>query len=75
VRRIIRKSVRLDEDGLSIAADLDAVISINVGSSGGVSRSEARSSHNVVQGGAGQRDQPDEPSEEQGPGPSKKETP
>jgi hypothetical protein len=72
MRKVIRKTVRRSGDGLDLVADVDAVIAINT-QRGGVSRTEAHSSHSVVQGGAGERDQPDEPSEKHTPGPPEKE--
>lgn len=67
MRRVIRKRIRRDEDGLNLAADVDAVIAINTDGDAKVSRTVVRSSHNVVQG-AGHRDQPDRsPSDPDGP--------
>jgi hypothetical protein len=59
MRRVIRKHIRHREDGINVAADVDAVISINTG--GGVTHTQARSTHSVVQGNAGKRDHPDKP--------------
>lgn len=68
MRKIIRKQLRRSGGGVNIAADLDAVIAVNTGEDAEVSRTVVRSSHSVVQGSAGQRDQPDDtPSDETGP--------
>jgi len=68
MRKVIRKRIRRDEDGVKVAADLDAVIAINTGGDAKTSRTVVHSSHSVVQGGAGQRDQPKtSPSDPDGP--------
>jgi hypothetical protein len=59
MHRVIRKRIRLDEGGVNIAADIDAVIAINTGDDAKVSHTAAHSSHVVVQGAAGRRAQPD----------------
>lgn len=67
MRRVIRKRIRRDEDGLNLAADVDAVIAINTDGDAKVSRTVVRSSPNVVQG-TGHRDQPARsPSDPDGP--------
>jgi hypothetical protein len=68
MHRVIRKRIRRNEPGLNLAADIDAVIAINTGDDAKSSHTVVRSSHNVVQGNAGKRDQPGEsPSESSGP--------
>lgn len=74
MRRVIRTSIRRSEGGVNVAADIDAAITINTGRDATSSRTEVRSSHSVVQGGAGERDQPDESFDEQNPGPPEKES-
>jgi len=75
VRKVIHRVIRINEEGLQVAADLHAVIAVNVDSSANSSRTEAHSRTTVVQDGAGRRDQPDVSSEEQPPGPPTKEKP
>jgi len=68
MRRMVRKRVRRNDWGVNIAADLDAAIAINTGEDAAPSRTVVRSAHNVVQGSAGERDQPrDSPSDPKGP--------
>ena len=68
MRKVIRKRIRRDEDGLSVAADLDAVVAINTGSDAKVSRTVVHSSHSVAQGRSGERDRPKtSPSDPDGP--------
>jgi hypothetical protein len=67
MRRVIRKTIRHSEGGLNVAADIDAVIAINTGEDATSSETVVRSSHRVVQGGAGERDQPDQPTDDPGP--------
>ena len=68
MRRVIRKQVRRSEGGVNLAADVDATIAINAGEDAAVSRTVVHSTHTVVQGRAGRRDQPREsPSEPNGP--------
>ena len=70
MRRIIRKRVRRTVGGVNIAADLDAAIVVNTGEDATSSHTVVRSAHTVVQGPAGERDQPRE-SPPQSTGPSK----
>jgi hypothetical protein len=73
MRKVIRKRVRRNEGGVNLAADLDAAVAFNTGEDAARSRTVVRSTHTVVQGSAGQRDQPrDSPSDPKGPS---KETP
>jgi hypothetical protein len=58
MHKVIRKRIRLDENGVNIVADIDAVIAINTGG-GKRSQTVAHSSHNVAQGGAARRTAPD----------------
>ncbi len=68
MRKVIRKRVRRREDGIDIAADVDAVIAINHGR-GQVSETHVSSHHRVVQ-------QSDERDPEQPPeAPDRKEHP
>jgi hypothetical protein len=68
MRKVIRKRIRRSEDGLNIAADVDAAIAINTGEDAKRSETVVRSSHRVVQGVAGGRDQPDgSPDDPEGP--------
>jgi hypothetical protein len=67
MRRVIRKRVRHQQDGVSLAADIDAVISINTGT-GATTTTHAHSSHSVQQGATGERDQPEPgPTDQNGP--------
>ena len=61
MHKVIRKRVRRTEGGVQLAADIDAVIAINTGEDRRVTRTEAHSSHTVVQGEAAGRDAPDAP--------------
>ncbi len=61
MHKVIRKRVRRSEGGVNIAADIDAVIAINTGEGSRVTRTEAHSSHTVVQGEPAGRDAPDAP--------------
>jgi hypothetical protein len=70
MRKVIRKRIRRDEEGLNLAADLDVAIAVTTGEDAQASRTVVRSSHSVVQGGAGQRDQP-EPTQTDHEGPPK----
>lgn len=66
MRKVIRKRIRRSEDGVNLAADIDAVVSVNSGP-GQVSQTVVRSRHSVVQG-PGLRDQPEtKPEDEDGP--------
>jgi hypothetical protein len=68
MRRVIRKRVRRSAAGVNIAADVDAAIVINTGGDAAASQTVVRSIHTVVQGRAGERDQPREsPSQPMGP--------
>ena len=68
MRRVIRKRVRRSTGGINIAADVDAAIVINTGEDAASSHTVVRSTHTVVQGRAGERDQPREsPSQSMGP--------
>ena len=68
MRKVIRRRVRRNEGGINIAADLDAAIAINTGEDAARSRTVVRSTHTVVQGDGGERDQPrDSPSDPKGP--------
>lgn len=75
MRKVVRKSIRRKADGIDLAAEINAVIAVNTGRDATSSRTEAHSHHTVVQGDAGKRDQPDESSDEQTPGPLEKEQP
>jgi hypothetical protein len=59
MHRVIRKHVRHHEEGVNIAADIDAVIAINTGEAATTSRTVVRTSNSVVQGPGGQRRTPD----------------
>jgi hypothetical protein len=58
MHKVIRKRIRRSEGGLNIAVDVDAVIAVNTRGDAGVTRTEAHSSHTVVQGEAAGRDVP-----------------
>jgi hypothetical protein len=64
MRKVIRRRIRRSEGGVNLAADVDASISVNTGNEGETTHTQVRSSHSVVQGGAGGRDRPDEPRRE-----------
>jgi hypothetical protein len=61
MHKVIRKRVRRTDGGVNIAADIDAVIAINTGNDARATRTEAHSSHTVVQGEAAGRDAPGAP--------------
>jgi hypothetical protein len=61
MHKVIRKRVRRNDGGVNIAADIDAVITINTGEGARVTRTEAHSSHTVVQGEAADRDERNAP--------------
>jgi hypothetical protein len=61
MRKTITKRIRHSDGGVNIAADIDAVIAINTGEDAKASRTEAHSSHVVVQGVAGRRSRPRDP--------------
>ncbi len=50
MRKVIRKKVRHTGDGLRLAADLNAAVSLNTGEDGQHTRTVVRSSTNVTQG-------------------------
>jgi hypothetical protein len=56
VRKIIRKRIRRQQDGVQIASDVNAVISANVGERSSSSHVSSRQSVQAEQ----RRDQPDE---------------
>ena len=58
MHKVIRKRVRRTGGGLNVALDVDAVIAINTGEDARMTRTEAHSSHTVVQGEAAGRDEP-----------------
>jgi len=62
MRKVIHKRVRVDRDGLNVAADIDAVIAINSGQDGASSQSVSHSSHVVAQSASGKRASAREPS-------------
>lgn len=74
VRKVIRKQLRHERDGVQLSADVDAVIAVNVGGGAKTTCTVVQSTHHVQQGGAGQRGQPDVPPEDP-TGPTTKETP
>ena len=59
MHKVIRKRIRHHEDGVNVAADVDAVIAINTGADATSSRTVVHSSHSVVQGTGAQRSKPD----------------
>lgn len=61
MHKVIRKRVRRKDGGVNIAADIDAVIAINRAENARVTRTEAHSSHTVVQGETAGRDAPGAP--------------
>ena len=68
MRKVIRRRIRRSGGGLNVVADVDAAIAINTGEDAKVSETVVRSSHSVVQGDAGGRDQPDgSPDDPEGP--------
>ena len=51
IRKVIRKPVKLDRDGVHLAGDVDAVISVNINRGGGQSTSVSRQVTRVTQTG------------------------
>ncbi len=49
IRRIIRRRVDHDEGGVSVAGDVQAVVSANVGDAGAASSTRASSRQRIVQ--------------------------
>ena len=49
IRKIIQKPVKLDRDGIHLAGDVDAVISVNINRSGGTSRAVSKRVTRIVQ--------------------------
>ncbi len=67
MHRVIRKRIRMVKGDVNVAADIDAVVAINTAGDA-TSQTVVRSSHTVVQGSAGDRDQPRaQPSDDSGP--------
>ena len=58
MHKVIRKRIRRNEDGVNVAADVDAVVAINTGADAMSSRTVVHSSHTVVQGAAGDGSEP-----------------
>jgi hypothetical protein len=53
VRKVIRRRIRRQEGGVNVAADVDAVVSINTGESGQTSSTRVRSRRRIVQRSGG----------------------
>ena len=56
VRKVIRRRIRHEEGGVNVAADVDAVVSINTGESGQTSSTRVRSRRRIVQRSGGPKD-------------------
>jgi hypothetical protein len=65
MRKVIRKRIRSEKDGINVAADVDAVVSINTGEEAGFSHTTVRSSNRVVQGAAAEQDRSERPPDDQ----------
>jgi hypothetical protein len=53
VRKVIRRRIRRQEGGVNVAADVDAVVSVNTGESGQTSSTRVRSRRRIVQRSGG----------------------
>jgi hypothetical protein len=53
VRKVIRRRIRRQEGGVNLAADVDAVLSVNTGESGQTSSTRVRSRRRIVQRSGG----------------------
>jgi CMP-2-keto-3-deoxyoctulosonic acid synthetase len=49
VRKVFKRRIRREQDGLNVAADIDAVVSVNTGESGQTSVTRSRSRSRIVQ--------------------------
>jgi hypothetical protein len=49
VRKVIRRRTRRQVGGVNVAADIDAVVSVNTGEEGQINRSRVRSRRRIVQ--------------------------
>jgi hypothetical protein len=49
VRKVIKRRIRHEKDGVNVAADIDAVIAVNTGQPGQTSRNRVRSRRRIVQ--------------------------
>jgi hypothetical protein len=65
MRKVIRRRIRSEKDGVNVAADVDAVVSINTGEEAGFSHTTVRSSNRVVQGAAAEQDRSKRPPDDQ----------
>jgi hypothetical protein len=67
MRKVIKRRIRRQVGGVNVAADVDAVVSINTGQEGQVTRTKARSRRRIVQRsgapGGDPPERPDEPTE------------
>jgi hypothetical protein len=53
VRKVIRRRIRRQEGGVNVAADVDAVVSINTGEAGQTSSTRVRSRRRIIQRSGG----------------------
>jgi hypothetical protein len=49
VRKVFKRRIRRQEDGVNLAADIDAVVSVNTGESGKTSVTRSQSRSRIVQ--------------------------
>jgi hypothetical protein len=55
VRKVFKRRIRREKDGVNVAADIDAVLSVNAGKSGQTSVTRSRSRSRIVQRSGGPR--------------------
>ncbi|MGH2683131.1 MAG: hypothetical protein ACRDIX_07850 [Actinomycetota bacterium] len=53
VKKVIKRRIRHQKDGVNLAADIDAVVSVNTGESGKTSVTRSRSRSRIVQRSGG----------------------
>ena len=56
VRKIIRRRIRSQEGGVNVAADVDAVVSVNTGEPGQTTSTRVRSRRRIVQRSGGPKE-------------------
>jgi hypothetical protein len=49
VKKVFKRRIRHEKDGVNLAADIDAVVSVNTGESGKTSVTRSRSRSRIVQ--------------------------
>jgi hypothetical protein len=55
VKKVFKRRIRHEKDGVNVAADIDAVVSLNAGESGQTSVTRSRSRSRIVQRSGSQK--------------------